>query len=67
MIKSCLQEDEAASSLLRRFVGEAAALLAELRFLNALPSYLLPGQANQARIVQLVRKLHTLSRLLSVS
>jgi len=40
---------------LRRFVGEAVgALLDEPRFLDALPGYLLPDAANQARIVQLL-------------
>lgn len=65
---SLLDEVEAASAELRRFVGEAVgALLAEPRFLDALPGYLLPDEANQARIAQLVEKLRALSRLYSVS
>ena len=65
---SLLDEIEAASAELRRFVGEAVgALLAEPRFLDALPGYLLPDAANQARIAQLVGELHALRRFRSVS
>jgi hypothetical protein len=65
---SLLDEVEAASPELRRFVGGAVgALLAEPRFLDALPGYLLPDDANQARIAQLIGKLHALSKLHSVS
>jgi len=60
---SLLDEVEAASAELRRFVGEAIrALLAEPRFLDALPGYLLPDEATQARIAPLVEKLRALSR-----
>jgi hypothetical protein len=52
---SLLDEVEAASAELRRFIGEAVgALLTEQRFLDALPGYLLPDESNQARIAQLV-------------
>jgi hypothetical protein len=65
---SLLDEVEAASAELRRFIGDAvSALLAEPRFLDALPGYLLPDEANQARIAQLVGKLHALRRFHSVS
>jgi hypothetical protein len=65
---SLLDEVEAASSELRRFIGEAVgALLSEPRFLDALPGYLLPDEANQARIAPLVEKLRALSRFQSVS
>jgi hypothetical protein len=60
---SLLDEVEAASVELRRFAGDAiGALLAEPRLLDALPGYLLPDEANQARIAQLVGKLRALSR-----
>jgi hypothetical protein len=65
---SLLDEVEADSADLRRFVGEAVGtLLVEPRFLDALPGYLLPDEGNQARIAQLVEKLRALSRLYSVS
>ena len=65
---SLLDEVEAASAELRRFVGEAVGtLLAEPRFLDALPGYLFPDEANQARIAQLVGKLYALRRFQSVS
>jgi predicted nucleotidyltransferase len=61
---SLLNEVEAASVELRRFIGEAVqALLTEPRFLDALPGYLLPDEANQARIVQLTGRLRVLGRL----
>ena len=59
---SLLDEIEAASLELRIFVGEAVReLLAESSFLDALPGYLLPDEANQARIGQLTRRLYSLS------
>jgi len=65
---SPLDEVAAASAALRRFIGEAVgALLAEPRFLDALPGYLLPDAANQARIAQLVEKLRALGRFQSTS
>jgi hypothetical protein len=61
---SLLEEIEAASPELRAFLGEAVrGLLAASPFLDALPGYLLPDEANQARIGQLTRKLRTLSSL----
>jgi hypothetical protein len=39
------------------------ALLTEPRFLDALPGYLLPDEANQDRIVQLTGRLRVLGRL----
>jgi hypothetical protein len=48
---------------LQGFVAEAVeSLLREPRFLDALPGYLLPDDANQARIGQLTEKLRALSR-----
>lgn len=61
---SLLDEVEASSSELRKYVGEALeAFLAEPRFLDALPGYLLPDDANQARILQLMRRLRELAKL----
>jgi hypothetical protein len=57
-------EMETASPELRAYVGQAVrTLLAESRFLDALPGYLLPDEASQARIGQLVGKLRRLSEL----
>jgi len=57
-----LDEVKAAPPDLRIFLAEAAGrLLAEPRFLDALPGYLLPDDANQARLGQLMIKLRTLS------
>jgi predicted nucleotidyltransferase len=61
---SLLDEVEAASTELRNYIGEAVgALLAEPRFLDALPGYLMPDESNQRRIGQLTRKLRALSGL----
>ena len=61
---SLLEEIDMASSELKRFIGEAIRLLlAEPRFLDALPGYLLPDAANQRRIMQLREKLDALSRV----
>ena len=61
---SLLEEMNTALPDLRRFIGEALrSLLAEPRFLDALPGYLLPDAANQRRIRQLREKLDALSRL----
>jgi hypothetical protein len=55
---------EEASQELRAYVGEAVrTLLAESRFLDALPGYLLPDEGSQARIGQLAGKLRRLSEL----
>jgi len=57
-----LAEMEAASPDLRSYVGKAVLLLlADSRFLDALPGYLLPDEASQARIGQLIGKLQRLS------
>lgn len=61
---SLLQELQEAAPGLRAFIGKAVReLLTDPRFLDALPGYLLPDAANQARISQLVIKLEDLSRL----
>jgi hypothetical protein len=57
-------ELETASEGLRTYIGEAVRmLLVEPRFLDALPGYLLPDEASQARIGQLVSKLRKLGDL----
>jgi hypothetical protein len=61
---SLLHELEASPPELRTYVGEAIrGLIAEPRFLDALPGHLLPDAANQARLGQLTEKLQALSRL----
>jgi hypothetical protein len=61
---SLFAEMEEASQELRAYVGEAVrTLLAESRFLDALPGYLLPDEGSQARIGQLAGKLRRLSEL----
>jgi hypothetical protein len=61
---SLLVEVQASESRLRAYLGEAVAmLLSEPRFLDALPGFLPPDAANQARIRQLTRNLSELSRL----
>jgi len=58
------QEIQEASPELRAFLGEAVrSLLGASRFLDALPGYLSPDAANQARIVSLSGKLDALSRI----
>jgi hypothetical protein len=57
-------EMELAPPELRAYVGEAVrALLGEPRFLDALPGYLLPDEASQARVGQLRGKLRRLAEL----
>jgi hypothetical protein len=57
-------ELETASEGLRTYIGEAVRmLLVEPRFLDALPGYLLPDEASQGRIGQLLSKLRRLSDL----
>jgi hypothetical protein len=61
---SLSQEIQEASPELRAFLGEAVrSLLGASRFLDALPGYLSPDAANQARIVSLSGKLDALSRI----
>jgi hypothetical protein len=51
---SLLEEIESSPGDLRRFVADAVReMLAEERFQDALPGYLLSDEANQARIGQL--------------
>jgi hypothetical protein len=58
------QEIQEASPELRAFLGEAVrSLLGASRFLDALPGYLSPDAANQARIMSLSGKLDALSRI----
>lgn len=60
---SLLAEIEVASSDLRVFLAEAvSSLLATTRFLDALPGYLSPDAASQARIGSLLSKLNTIGR-----
>lgn len=59
-----LNETAAAPETLRKFIGNAVcALLAEPRFQDALPGYLLPDAASQARIPLLLRRLEDLAKL----
>jgi hypothetical protein len=61
---SLLAEVQASESKLRAYLGEAIAMLfSEPRFLDALPGFLPPDAANQARIRQLTTNLSELSRL----
>lgn len=60
---SLLAEIESSPDDLRRFVASAIGeMLAEERFLDALPGYLLADEANQARIGQLMARLRALSQ-----
>jgi hypothetical protein len=59
-----LDEVQSAPADLRAFVSNRIrSLIAEPRFLDALPGYLLPDQANQARIWNLTEKLNRLGKL----
>ena len=59
-----LDEIAAAPEDLRKFIGNAVrTLLAEFRFQDALPGYLLPDSASQARISLLLRRLEDLAKL----
>lgn len=59
---SLLSEVDAASSDLRSSIAESVReLLGNSRFIDALPGYLLPDEANQARLANLMRKLSSLA------
>jgi hypothetical protein len=59
---SLFAEVQASKADLRSYLGEAfAMLLAQSRFLDALPGFLPPDAANQARISRLSRNLSALS------
>ena len=61
---SLITELENASPELKNYVADSVrALLAEPHFLDALPGYLLPDDASQARIGQLMAKLRGLEAL----
>jgi hypothetical protein len=61
---SLIPEVEAASSALKTYIADAVqTLLGESRFLDALPGYLLPDDASQARIGQLLAKLRRLETI----
>jgi len=61
--ESLVDEVRASPQDLRRYVADAVRnLLSEPRFLDALPGYLLPDEANQARAGSLIAKLSALSR-----
>ena len=61
---SLIPEVEAASSALKIYIADAVrTLLGESRFLDALPGYLLPDDASQARIGQLLAKLRRLETI----
>jgi hypothetical protein len=61
---SLFEEINQASQELQAFIGDAVKLLlSEPRFLDALPGYLLPDEANQGRIAQLLGKLRALAQL----
>ncbi len=61
---SLVDELKGSSGDVRAFIAQAVKqLLREQRFLDALPGYLLPDPANQARIEQLIATLNELSRL----
>ena len=58
---SLIAEVESASSELKMYIADSVRLLLkEARFLDALPGYLLPDDASQARIGQLLSKLRAL-------
>jgi hypothetical protein len=61
---SLLSEVELTPSDLRTYLGQAAGvLLKEPRFMDALPGYLLPDEASQARTRQIMMKLRNLERI----
>ena len=62
--QSLIAEVKGASAKLKIYIADAVRLLLnEPRFLDALPGYLLPDEASQARIAQLLSKLHELRNL----
>jgi hypothetical protein len=61
---SLIAEMEESSSELQAYVSDAVLmLLAQPRFLDALPGYLLPDEASQGRVRYLLQKLRRLSNL----
>lgn len=61
---SLIPEVENASSALKTYIADGIrTLLGESRFLDALPGYLLPDQASQARIRPLFAKLRSLESI----
>jgi predicted nucleotidyltransferase len=61
---SLLAEVQASEAKLRSYLAEAVAeLLSQPRFLDALPGFLPPDAANQARISQVSKNLSALGRL----
>lgn len=61
---SLFVEVEEAPTELRAYIAERVeALMREPRFLDALPGYLLPDEANQSRIALLTQKLNRLGKL----
>jgi hypothetical protein len=61
---SLIPEVEMTSPALKIYIADAVqTLLAESRFLDALPGYLLPDDASQARIGQLLAKLRRLKTI----
>lgn len=59
--RSLIAEVERASSELKMYIADSVRLLLnEPRFLDALPGYLLPDKASQARVGQLLSKLRAL-------
>jgi hypothetical protein len=61
---SLAEEVSGSSGEVKTYVGQGVKdLLRESRFLEALPGYLLPDAANQARLEQLIETLHELARL----
>jgi hypothetical protein len=60
---SLLREIDLTPTELRVYLAEAAAeLLAESRFMDALPGYLMPDEGSQQRLPALLRKLQVISR-----
>ncbi len=62
--ESVMNEVVASSMELRKYLAETVqSLLAQPRFLDALPGHLLPDEASQSRLGQLIHKLRRLSQI----